>query len=103
MMTSSLEESDQGVQLEPGYMNFDKNSWVAYKDAKKAFTNSAQQEIEDSPSKGKISNGYLIQAAQEDPRETQSQQCLSDNEHKRWDESYQVADAILSSVTDSNQ
>ncbi|CAH7674442.1 hypothetical protein PPACK8108_LOCUS9352 [Phakopsora pachyrhizi] len=49
----------------------------------------------------KLSNGYPIQSAQEDPRETQSKQCLSDNEHKRWDESYQVADAIPSSVTTS--
>ncbi|CAH7682123.1 hypothetical protein PPACK8108_LOCUS14844 [Phakopsora pachyrhizi] len=66
-------------------MSFDHTSWVAYKDANKAFANFVHQEIEDSSSKGlrcleeismlwKLSNGYTIQSAQEDPRDTQSQQ-----------------------------
>ncbi|KAI8457826.1 hypothetical protein BY996DRAFT_6567169 [Phakopsora pachyrhizi] len=94
-------------KLEPGDMSFDKTSWVAYKDANKVFSNSAHQKIEDSLSKGqeeislrKLSNGYPIQSAQEDPRETQSKQCLSDNEHKRWDKSYQLCDNVWSIAED---
>ncbi|CAH7687449.1 hypothetical protein PPACK8108_LOCUS22230 [Phakopsora pachyrhizi] len=82
------EVNNNEISNSPGDMNFDKTSWVAYKGAKKAFANSAHQKIEDT---------------QEDPRETKSKQCLSDNEHKRWDESYQVADAIPSSVIRSGQ
>ncbi|CAH7668450.1 family 20 glycosyltransferase [Phakopsora pachyrhizi] len=36
----------------PGEMNFDETSWVAYKDANRAFADSVHHEIEDSLSKG---------------------------------------------------